>query len=353
MSSGFTACKKSITNNKLAGLYVSFSDIRAMMVSSLDEEEKEKLDTVLETNKGFTTKPMYMHGYNFTFLYIKEDGKFYHYFMAKDNISQETTGKTKIVGDKIHFSGKTEIKQRDKKPVSVPFKASMRIDDTKKDKSISLLTEHLEAEQGRYRIYGSLGYEKIKHTDDILFLNFINVKKYYEEVTNKKLIQNEFPKVKELFKEAVGSIDDWKSIKLKTAFYSPQNGINNAFVFIDTEFERLIYYEKDKMIYDGRYSFDGKNMITMNLDVRDYLPFIVEPDFEKNRIESFTNLEGRVFTYYPEMDLLKNMKDIFVRPLFDYPIFTSKKLRELVDEVKSKYDEEQKNINELPESENE
>jgi hypothetical protein len=344
LGTGLSACKKSITLKELSGLYVSFSDIRAMMISSLDKEEKEKLDTVLEVNKGFTTKPMYMYGYNFTFLYINEEGKFYHYFKAKDNLSQETTGKVKIVGNKIHFSGDTLIEQKNKEPVTVPFKASMKVDNPKTDKNITLLITHLNAEQDKYRLYASLGYEKIDKPDDILFLNFDLVESYYKNVASKEFVKKDFPQINQLFREAVSNIDGWKALDMKTAFYIPKNGIYNGFIFIDAELERLIYYEKDKMIYDGKYSFDGKNIVTMNLDVRDYLPFIVEPDFENNKIDAFVNLEGRVFEYYPNMDYIKKMKDIFVRPLFEYPIFTSKKLRELIDEVKVKLEKEKKEI---------
>ncbi len=301
-----------------SGFYISFTDLRSIIASSI--ENKEEISKMYEN-----VKPSYMYGYNFTFLYISEDGQFYHYFSAKDELIQETIGKINATNDTtFNLTGETNIIERGKNKDKTTFTAIM---EKEKDSTNILKLKYLDANKITYKLYASTGYKKLDNIDDMMFLTFNSITNYCEKIDDDKALTN-FPEVIELFKKANEEINNWKSIQIETAFYSQEDGNKNNFIFIDKEEERFIFFEKDKLIYDGKYSFEGKNIIVIDYEKRDFLPFAITPNFENNTISSFTTVEGRTFNKYKNLDYLVEVDNDTLESVVDYPI-KSKTLKSL------------------------
>lgn len=318
----FTACNFNSSNIKnCKGFYVSFTDNRSVIAA--DIKDKNEIEKMYEK-----VKASYIYGYNFTFLYIKEDGSFYHYFSAKDDISQETIGTINISGKTLNFKGETEIIKKNNESITTPFSATMKNISTEDD--IVLLMQELEQSHNLERIYGATGYKKIKNIDEMMFLTFESINQYNKNASNNKSLNN-FPELVNLFNEANEKIKTWTSLDIKTGFYAPTDN-DNAFIFIDKDKERFIYYEENKITYDGKYSLEGKNMIVYDFNNKEFIPFIILPDSKFAAIKSFKSIEGRLFNYYPKLDYLTKLNISIINSIKDYP-FTSSLLRKLLSEL--------------------
>ena len=318
----FTACSSDENNEfkNVKGFYISFSDIRSIMSSDMHnkEEIKEMSDKV---------KPAYMYGYNFTFLYIDKNGKFYHYFSKKDKIRQETYGTIKLSDKTINFDGNTLITEKNKPDVTVPFVATMKCDTTN-----SLMLTELKQDDS-HRIYGTTGYKQIESIDDMMFLTFSSITDFSKDIDKNKALKD-FPEIVELFKKSNENIKKWKSLPIETAFYIPTDGDSNSFIFLDNDKDKFILFEKDKMIYNGKYLFKGKNMFVIDNYKNDFLPFMVDCNPEINKINGFKTIDGREFKYYPKLDYLTKLDEDAVKSISNYP-FASLKFVNLLDEIRT------------------
>ncbi len=300
----FISCDNNRAMKDLSGLYISFTDLKPIMANTI------KSDDTIQKLFDYST-PFYMNGYNFTFLYIKEDGSFYHHFSDKNLIIQETLGEIKIKNNNIvEFSGETKIIDKES-TTKQTFTATMEIKNLKGKESKTLFLTYLDIKTPIKRIYASTGYEKISTIDDIMYLTFRSIKNYNMNIKDEEIMEK-FPDVETLFQKAEQNIDSWKTINLQQGFYVPENDNNKSFIYIDKKRNNFIYYNNDNPIYggaymfEGSYSLEGKNIIIIDIN-RDFLPFSIIPNNDKTLVSGFENIEGIIYNKYKGENYLETL----------------------------------------------
>lgn len=315
----FDGCKSEFKD--ISGMYISFTDIRNILASNMDKEEAKKLFNEMDSS--------IMYGYNFMFLYINEDGTFYHYFSDKDRIIQETSGEINSSNNIYNFKGKTTIVKKNNEDTEVPFSAKMKLIKNDGENPIFRMM-FLDQSKSLQPLYASTGYKKIKNNNDIMYLTFRSIEGFVDNIDKRKYLEK-FPKIKEIFNNANNNIDKWKSLQIPGGFYT-NNNQKDAFIYIDEKMKGFTYYEKGKSLYDGIYSYEGKNMIVIDFNKRDFLFFRIVPDFKENRISGFINISKMEFTPYNKDNYFKELDNATILELKKTK-FHSKKLNDFLKQI--------------------
>jgi hypothetical protein len=267
-----------------------------------------------------------MKGYNFTFLYMKEDGTFYHHFSDKNLIIQETVGEFNIKNNNIvELSGETKIIDKES-TTKQPFTATMEIKNLKDEYSKILFLTYLDIKTPVKRIYASTGYEKISSIDDIMYLTFRSIKNYNKNIKDEQIMEK-FQEVETLFQKAEQNIEQWKTLDLQQGFYVPEDENHKSFIYIDRKRNNFIYYNNDNPIYggaymfEGSYSLEGKNIIIIDVN-RDFLPFSIIPNKEKTLVSGFENIEGVEYKKYEDDNYLETLEQEVIDNIKIQPFYS-------------------------------